>query len=115
MEANHDRTEITCVPSSNSESSKNSVIPTGVNLQCDEAFESKRIHGFGNDSENGKLDRHIAKLDNNGIHLTLSYAESDAPDGNTASKGYDNSILKLDGLHYCVRYFFSSMIFSSII
>ena len=69
----------------------------------------KKINRIGNGGANEKLHPYIAKLDNNGTHLTLSYAESDASIGNTALKGYENSTLELDGLHYCVRYCFSSV------
>ena len=102
---NHDRTEITCLPNSNSKSSKNSVIPSVVNMQCDKPIDLKKINRIGNGKENEKLHPYIAKLDNNGTHLTLSYADSDASDGNTALKNYENSTLELDGLHYCVRYY----------
>ena len=103
IEANHDQPEITCVPSSNSESPKNSAIPISVDMQCNKPFELKKIHWLGNNGANDKLVPYIAKLDNNGTHLTLSYAESDPP-------GYDNVTLELDVDHYCVRYFFSSII-----
>ena len=109
MTENHDRTEITCLSSLNSKSAKNSVIPTGVNMQCNKPIDLKKIERIGNGRAKKELHPYIAKLDNNGTHLTLSYAESDASDGNTALKAYENSTLELDGLHYCVRYHFSSM------
>ena len=89
MEANHDHTEITCVSSST----------TGVDMQCNKPFKLKQILRFENDEVNENL---IAKLDNNGTHLTLNYGESD---GKVASKGYDNLTLELDGVDYCVRHF----------
>ena len=91
------------MPSSNSESPKNSAIPISVDMQCNKPFELKKIHWLGNNGANDKLVPYIAKLDNNGTHLTLSYAESDPP-------GYDNVTLESDVDHYCVRYFFSSII-----